>query len=402
MRCEQSKAARFLSLLFRAHFGSEKMTEKLYYENQYIKEFTACAVSCVRAENGFEVVLDKTAFFPQGGGQPGDVGFIGEAKVIDTVEKNGEPVHICDREVSGTLNCRIDFEKRFLNMQQHTGEHVFSGILHSLTGFDNVGFHMGENAVTVDFNGAVTSETLKKAERLANEAIYKNIPVNTFYPPEEELNKYDYRSKKEIKDRVRLTQIEGVDLCACCGTHVAFTGEIGIIKVVSSMNYKSGVRITLQIGKKAFDDYCEKNESVAEISVMLKAKPNEITAAVERISVQLQQAKYDCTALKKELFAYKVKDLSGEKHVMFDDEASADNARILGDLLADRVKIAAAFSGNDKDGYKYAVVSRFEDVRGIGKELNLACSGRGGGKSDMVQGSVAATKAQIEEFFGKL
>lgn len=378
------------------------MTQKLYYEDQYIKDFTACVVSCTEGKRGFEVILNKTSFFPEGGGQPGDTGFIGSAKVIDTIENKGDVVHICSESVSGEVECRLDFERRFLHMQQHTGEHIFSGILHSLTGFDNVGFHMGETAVTVDFSGAVPPETLEKAERLANEAVYKNIPVETLCPSNSELVNYNYRSKKEIQGQVRLTKIDGVDLCACCGTHTAFTGEVGIIKVISAMNYKSGVRITLQIGRKALDDYCEKNKSVHEISALLKAKTDEIVPAVERVMAQLQEARYNYSNLKKELFAFKTKDISGEKFIMFDDSGSADDARILGDMLAGKVKIAAAFSGSDESGYKYAIVSRTEDVRQIGKELNAACSGRGGGKPDMVQGSVAASKAEIENFFDKI
>lgn len=378
------------------------MTQKLYYENQYIKEFSATVVSCAEGKRGFEVILDKSAFFPEGGGQPGDTGYIGNARVIDTVESGEDVMHICSEAVEGEVECRLDFERRFLHMQQHTGEHMISGIIHSLTGFDNVGFHMGETSITVDFNGVVTAEILEKAELLSNQAIYKNIPVENLLPTDEELADYDYRSKKELTGQVRLTRIEGVDLCACCGTHVAFTGEVGLIKVISVMNYKSGVRITLQIGEKALEDYKGKNKSVLEISALLKAKAEEVVPAVERVMAQLQEARYQYSGLKKELFSYKIKDIEGETVFMFDDGGSSDDARILGDMLAEKVKIAAVFSGDDENGYKYAIVSRTEDVRAIGKELNAVCNGRGGGKPDMVQGSVAATKAQIEEFRNKI
>ncbi len=376
------------------------MTQKLYYENQYIKEFTASVVSCTEGKRGFEVILDKTAFFPEGGGQPGDTGFIGDAEVIDTVERGEDVAHICTKAVGGEAECRLDFEKRFTNMQQHTGEHIFSGVLHSVCGYDNVGFHMGESCITVDFNGVVTADELARIEKLANEAIYKNIPVETICPSDEELEKYSYRSKKEISGQVRLTKIDGIDLCACCGTHVAYTGEVGIIKVISVMNYKSGVRITLQIGRKALADYCEKNKSVHEISNLLKAKTDETAPAVERVLAQLHEARYAYSSLKKELFALKANEASGEKYIAFDDGGSADDARLFADLLAEKVGIAAVFSGNDESGYKYAVVSRGQDVREIGKALNAACGGRGGGKSDMVQGSVAAAREAIEEFWG--
>ena len=376
------------------------MTQKLYYENQYIKEFTASVVSCTEGKRGFEVILDKTAFFPEGGGQPGDTGFIGDAEVIDTIEHGEDVAHICTKAVGGEVECRLDFEKRFTNMQQHTGEHIFSGVLHSVCGYDNVGFHMGESCITVDFNGVVTADELARIEKLANEAIYKNIPVETICPSDEELEKYSYRSKKEISGQVRLTKIDGIDLCACCGTHVAYTGEVGIIKVISVMNYKSGVRITLQIGRKALADYCEKNKSVHEISNLLKAKTDETAPAVERVLAQLHEARYAYSSLKKELFALKADEASGEKYIAFDDGSSADDARLFADLLAEKVGIAAVFSGNDESGYKYAVVSRGQDVREIGKALNAACGGRGGGKPDMVQGSVAAAKEAIEEFWG--
>ncbi len=379
------------------------MTQKLYYENQYIKEFTANVISCAEGKNGFEVILDKTAFFPEGGGQPGDTGFIGSSKVVDTIERGDDVVHICSEAVClGEAECRLDFEKRFANMQQHTGEHIFSGILHSLSGFDNVGFHMGEHSITVDFSGVVSAEMLAEAERLSNEAVYKNIPVEALYPSGEELENYDYRSKKEIKGQVRLTKIGDVDLCACCGTHVAFTGEVGIIKVSSVMNYKSGVRITMQIGRKAFEDYCEKNKNAYEISSLLKAKVDEITPAVERVMAQLHEARMAYSNLKKDIFALKASEASGEKYIAFDNGGSADDARIFADMLAEKVTVAAAFSGDDENGYKYAVVSRTQDVREIGKAINAACSGRGGGKPDMVQGSVSASRSEVEKIWNNI
>lgn len=378
------------------------MTERLYYKDQYIKEFEAQVISCAEGKNGFEVILNKTAFFPEGGGQPGDRGFIGDAKVLDTVEKGEDVIHICDCAVDGTVNCALDFDLRFSNMQQHTGEHVFSGIQHSICGFDNVGFHMGESCITVDFNGVVSAEELAEIERLSNEAIYKNIPVETIYPTDEELENYNYRSKKEIKGQVRLTKIGDVDLCTCCGTHVATTGEIGIIKVLSVMNYKSGVRVSLQIGRKAFEDYCEKNASVYAISNLLCAKTEEVADAVEKLQLRMKEADFRYSQLKKELFAEKSKNVSGEKCCMFDDGASADDARIFADMLADKVGIAAVFSGNDETGYKYAVVSRETDLREIGKALNAALSGRGGGKPNMIQGSVTASKADIDAFFATI
>lgn len=378
------------------------MTQKLYYENQYIKEFTATVVSCTGGGRGYEVVLDKTAFFPEGGGQPGDTGYIGTSEVIDTVESGDDVVHICREEVSGGVECRLDFKKRFTNMQQHTGEHIFSGILNAMTGFDNVGFHMGEHGITVDFNGVVTAEQLEEAERLANEAIYKNLPVTAVYPSKDELENYDYRSKKEIEGQVRLTSIEGVDLCACCGTHVAFTGEVGIIKAVSMMNYKKGVRITLQIGRKALADYCEKNKSVLEISNLLKAKTDEITEAVERVQAQLREEKYRYTSLLKSHFELHAEEYNGERCCVFVDSANADEIRLFSDILAKKTLYAAVFSGDDESGYRYAVTSRNIDVREIGRRMSFELGARGGGKPEMIQGSVMITRCELDDFWREL
>ncbi len=379
------------------------MAERLYYENQYLKEFNATVVSCCEENGKYEVILDKTAFFPEGGGQPGDRGFIGVSRVTDTIEKNGEVIHICTEPLkNGEYDCKIDFDFRFLNMQQHSGEHIFSGIVHSVTGFDNVGFHMGESCITVDFNGVITAEQLTRIEKLTNEAIYKNIPIEALYPSHEESEKYSYRSKKEIDGQLRLTKIEGVDLCACCGTHVAFTGEVGIVKVVSVMNYKSGVRVTLQIGRKALEDYCQKNSELHRISTLLKVKTNEAADAVEALLAKQHETKYQLSLIRKELFAEKAKSISGNRVCIFDNGGQAEDARIFSDLLAENCTVAAVFSGDDESGYKYAVTSRSEDVRPISKALNSVLNGRGGGKPDMIQGSVSASKETIENFFAEI
>ena len=374
------------------------MTEKLYYTDQYIKEFEASVVSCVQAGNRYEVILDRTAFFPEGGGQPGDTGFINDAKVIDTIERDGTEIHICDKNISGKCICRLNWDRRFLNMQKHSGEHIFSGFLHHATGFDNVGFHMGEKEVTVDFNGFVSPEILENVEIQTNKAIYENIPVEALYPSTDELKNYDYRSKKEIRGQVRLVRIPGADLCACCGTHVARTGEVGIVKVVGCENYKQGVRITLAIGRNALDDYMEKNKSVAAISASLCAKTGEVAPAVEKLKEKLSETKYELSMVKRSLFVQKTENTGKNMPVIFLEGENAEDARICADILADKVRIAFVFSGKDESGYKYSVISRTEDVRQTGKDMNEALNGRGGGKPECIQGSVASTAEEIKEY----
>jgi alanyl-tRNA synthetase len=375
------------------------MTERLYREDQYIKEFRAKVLSCEKAKDRFEIILDRSAFYPEGGGQPGDRGFIGLSRVIDTAERGEDIVHICESPAEGEVSCAVDWDYRFLNMQQHTGEHIFSGILHSLTGFDNVGFHMGESEVTVDFSGPVSREILSETEKKSNEIIWKNVPVTEIYPAGDELGNYDYRSKKEISGQVRLIKIEGADLCACCGTHTAYTGEVGMIKAVSMMNYKQGVRITLKIGARALEDYREKTENAAKISASLCAKTGEIADSVEKLKEKTAAEHLKFIELKKKYFELMCEKLTPEFPVLFDDSGSADDARILADMIAGKFPVGYAFSGNDEDGYKYAVVSHSADVRETGKKINAALSGRGGGKPEMIMGSVNAPRNEIEKVF---
>ena len=377
------------------------MTEKLYYENQYIKTFDAEVLSCEKADENYEIILDKSAFYPEGGGQPGDRGYIGKSKVLNTLEKDGNQIHICDLPAQGKCECSIDWKFRFSNMQQHTGEHIFSGIAHKKTGCDNVGFHMGKDEVTVDFNVHIDAEKILDIEKEANEAVWNNIPVEIIYPAQNEIEKYDYRSKKEIKEKLRLVKIGDADLCACCGTHTAFTGEVGMIKAVSCVNYKQGVRMTLKIGDKAFDDYAMKNASNQQISNLLCAKAGETAQAVEKLKEKAEDANYRLTGLKLKFFDYITECLDDGKPFAVYDSGEADDARLLADILSKKRDIAFAFSGNDADGYKYAIVSAKTDVREDGKKINASLDGRGGGKPEMVMGSVKCTLADIEKYFGE-
>ena len=378
------------------------MTEKLYYADAYLWDFTANVLSCTQNGKYFDIILDRTAFFPEGGGQPGDRGFIGKSKVIDTVLRGDEIVHVCLEAEEGECECSLDREFRFSNMQQHSGEHIFSGILHSLTGFDNVGFHMGEKEVTVDFSGPVSAETLREAEIKTNKIIWKNAPVTAIYPDESEVSSYNYRSKKEIEGQLRLIKIEGADLCACCGIHVALTGEIGIVKVITSEKYKGGVRITLRIGRFALEDYIEKNNSVLKISASLCAKYGEVAEAVEKLKEKQNDLRIELNDAVKETVALRAEEFTADTPFVFDSKGSADFARLLADAGADRVSIAFAFSGSDETGYKYAAASRSADVRETGKILNSALNGRGGGKPEMIMGSLNAKAEEIRHFIMNL
>lgn len=374
------------------------MTERLYEKDSYCASFDAVVTACTEENGRYAVTLDRTAFFPEGGGQPGDTGRLGDAAVLDTQLRGGDPVHFCDRPLSGAVRGTLDFDRRFTLMQQHSGEHIFSGVVHSVCGWNNVGFHMGDVAVTVDFDGPITPAELERIETLANEAIYQNLPIETLCPSPEEAEQFSYRSKKEVEGQLRLTRIPGIDLCACCGTHVARTGEVGIIKVTDCMHYKGGERITLRIGRRALADYREKTEQAAAVSALLCAKTNELAQAVEKLQEKNKTLDYALGGVKRQLFAALCADASGAAACRFYEGGTADDARQLADVLADHAAFAAAFAGTEND-YKYALASRTADVRAAAKALNAACSGRGGGKPQLAQGAVAATKAQILAFF---
>lgn len=378
------------------------MTKRLYYEDAYCREFDARVTGCREGKRGWEVTLDQTAFYPEGGGQPADEGTMGEAKVLDVKEGGEEVIHLCDRplEPGSTVHGTLDWDRRFRFMQQHSGEHIFSGIVHRIFGYDNIGFHMGKDCVTVDFSGMLSEEDIAQVERAANEAVLADLEILEDYPSREELGGLDYRSKKELEGQVRIITIPGSDVCACCGTHVKRTGQIGPIKAVASEHYKTGIRISLQIGWKALEDYEEKHRNIKEISALLSAPPQETAEAVRKLQEQLQELKAANVALKQKQLDRLVGEVpEGTGRVIrFVEDLNPVEVRMLADRLAQKADFAAVFSGNDGEGYKYVMCSASMDVAALGKKFNEALNGRGGGRNPMVQGSVMAERAKIEEF----
>ena len=228
-------------------------TRKLYYEDSHRSCFTATVISCEQGKAGWEVTLDATAFYPEGGGQAGDTGTLGAVRVLDTRERGEQVVHLCDGplEAGSSVEGQIDYAPRFLRMQQHSGEHIVSGIIHRRYGYHNTGFHMGSEIITIDFDGIIPPQDLADIEREANEAVWKNLPVSCAYPGPEELQTIPYRSKKALPWPVRIVRVPGFDSCACCGTHVKATGEIGLIKLISVMGFRGGTRMEMACGSAA-------------------------------------------------------------------------------------------------------------------------------------------------------
>ena len=378
-------------------------TERLFYDNVYLKEFQGKVLSCQAQEGTFRIVLDRTAFYPEGGGQPADRGFLDGKKVMDVVESGDEIIHILPEpiEPGRLVTGQIDWEHRFRLMQQHSGEHIVSGLIHRTFGYDNVGFHMGSEFITIDLNGIITEEELSRIEEEANEYIWTNQKVNIFYATEEEKETLPYRSKIEIQGAVRLVEYPGADLCACCGTHVTYTGQIGLIKLVSVKHFREGVRIEMLCGKDAFRYLCDHYEQNSRIAVELSLKPRETFEAVRRLEGEILDLKNTINVMKREEFEATARCCQGRGNVLlFADHMDSNDLRRQADVVMDTCGgICAVFSGTDESGYKYAVGERDGNVRDLVKEMNGELQGRGGGKPFFAQGTLAGTRKEITDFF---
>ena len=383
------------------------MTERLYYLDSHCLRFSAVVTGCEPRGDGWALTLDRTAFFPEGGGQLADTGRIAEAAVRDVQEKDGEIWHYTDRPLApGTaVEGVLDGEQRLRRMQNHSGEHIVSGWAHRLFGVDNVGFHMGVDGMTIDFNRELTGEELQRLERAANETVRADVPIRCFFPSEDELHTLDYRSKKELSGAVRLVEIEGVDLCACCAPHVSRTGEVGLIKLLDAQRHRGGVRLTLICGMDAYDAVCRMQQSVTEVSRALSVPRERIAEGVARQLGENARQKERIAALSLELVRLRAAaaEYVEGNHIVFDETLDEVALRELVNLLMDKCGgLAAAFSGSDKSGYRYIIGSKHVDLRANSKAINTAISGRGGGKPEMIQGSCTADAATIRAALERL
>lgn len=396
------------------------LTEVIYEDNAYVTECVATVLACRQTvkvsgdkeEVFYGIILDKTVFFPEGGGQPADIGVIDEETVVDVQKEDGVIYHYVKNPfaVGEKVNVQIDFAVRYRRMQNHSGEHLFCGLLHKLYGYENVGFHMSQDCVTVDVNGGLVAEDFEKLEILANDGIRKNVPITMVYP--DSPDELEYRSKLELKEDIRVVLIEGYDACACCAPHVKSTAEIGLIKVMDFMSHRGGTRFTLKCGGDAFEDYQILHDEIVQIMRLFSAKREECHLAAGRISEQLKQQQDVITGLKKQITALhmeklraSVKNNGGKKAELIFDEALDDvqMRTLVNEGVLILPGIVAGFMGNDKDGYRY-IIGKNEatgepDLRNLAKDMNSALNGRGGGSVKMIQGSVKAKREEIEKFF---
>lgn len=379
-------------------------TEKIYYADSFCRRFTASVLDCQPARGGWNVTLDRTAFYPEGGGQPADHGVLGGVQVLDVHEKGGEILHLCDgpltvgEEVEGIL----DWNRRFDYMQGHSGEHMVSGTIHGIYGYDNVGFHMGAECITIDFNGPLTWEQLMEVEDKVNRKIWDDEEVEISFYEGEELVSVEYRSKKELSGQVRIVTFPGADTCACCGTHVVRAGQVGLVKILSVQTFRSGVRVEMLAGAKALEYLSCNREQNRAIAQSLSVKPEKSAAAVEKLKDELAQTKLRLIELENSAFARQAESLRGKGDVLvFEDGLTPDGVRRLAIAVSEVCGGRAAVFSGEEGAYKYAMGHPGGDLRELTKTLNSTLNGRGGGKPDFVQGGVSAAKAEIEAFFAR-
>lgn len=379
------------------------MTEKLYYKDAYIKDFCAKVISCEKAGDAYDLVLDKTAFFPEEGGQYSDKGKINGACVSDVKEKEGIIHHYVDApfSVGEEVRGELDFDERFEKMQCHSGEHILSGIIHELFGLDNVGFHLGAEDVTMDISAPLTREELSRVEALANEVIYKNVEITTEFPAREVLSLLEYRSKLDLTENVRIVRIGEYDACACCAPHVKRTGEIGVIKILDFSKLRGGIRIHITAGRRAIKTFMEYFDNAQAISGMLSIPKSEISAGVGKILADLADTKSKLSSYRLSVIQNEAKALlptDGKVIKVFTD-ATGEELIAYSNIALEKVSgILVLLSGTDGN-YKYVISSNSVDLRSEIKEINKSLLGRGGGKPNMVQGSFAASLDEIERYF---
>ena len=378
------------------------VTRKLFYEDCHLKSFTAKVLSCDETPKGFAVTLDATAFYPEGGGQACDLGTLDDVRVLDVRESGEEVVHLCDKmlEVGAVVEGSIDWNRRFDQMQQHTGEHILSGLINAKFGYHNVGFHVGKEFMEVDFSGPMTWEQAMELEAKANAAIWQNLPIRCWYPSEEELPNVPYRTKKALPWPVRIVEVPGFDRCACCGVHVAHTGEVGLIKILSVAKFHDGVRLGMLCGKRAYDYLRRIFEENRKVSQAFSAKMPETGTAAVRMNEALSAEKFRSSALEKRLFAFIAEQYRGKGNVAHLEEGLTpagvhDLADAIAAVCGGRAAVLSGVDGN----FAVCLIHQGGDVKEFANTMKTALNGRGGGKPGTFQGTLNATKAQIKEFF---
>ena len=379
------------------------MTRKLYDEDAYIKEFEAKVIDSYSGADGYFTILDQTAFFPEGGGQASDIGLLNGTKVYDVQINDGIIYHYTTKQFQKGEKVKgiIDFNRRFDFMQQHSGEHIVSGIAHSLFGCENVGFHLGEEITTIDFNKTLSKEEVLKLQEEANKRVFRNVKINTYYPDDNTLKNLNYRSKKELEGAIRIVEIEDTDICACCAPHMKFAGEIGLITLSISEKVRSGIRLELKCGMRALKDYAEKQDNISAISSALCVKQNEAAIGVDRLLKQISDLKFKLTSLKRQIIETRVSDFNPTSLITYEFEEDMDMKELqhYADALYKKAGgIRGVLSPTD-DGFLFVFCGNPQEVDGWFKSFKETFNVKGGGRNGMVQGTVFADLKELTEYF---
>lgn len=381
-------------------------TLKIYDRDSHLTTCEATVLSCNfdLEKNAYAIILDQTIFFPEGGGQFADTGYIDDAEVFDAQIHDEVITHYAKSAlpVGANVTCLIDWKRRFDFMQQHSAEHIVSGLVHSTYGYNNVGFHLGLTETTLDFDGPMTPEQIKDLEIEANQAIYQNIAFDITFPDAETLAHLDYRSKKELSGAVRIVTLPGYDICACCAPHVYHTGEIGIIKIVNFMAHRGGMRLTILCGARALCDYQRKQTSVEQISALLSAKQPEIAAAVSKTKDDQLALTLRINDLQKKVLEAELKNLPTpditDDVFLFQKDLDTKAIRDAVNLLCTSYRgYCGIFVGDSDAGYTFVIGSATKDCREAAAALRAAFGAKGGGSAKMIQGSVIGSAEKIRQ-----
>lgn len=387
------------------------MTELLYNRDAYMQKFTAKVLSCEETKydkkSAYAIILDSTCFFPEQGGQDSDFGILrfsdSTVDVLHVSINDNVVTHICSSPVeAGTVvEGQIDWNHRFDLMQQHSGEHLVSGTVHKLFGYDNVGFHLSTREVTLDFNGTFEDEDILKVESIVNQAVYENFATHIFFPSREELALLDYRSKKEISGDIRIVEYPGYDICACCAPHVKMTGEIGMIKIIQYEHFKGGTRVRIKCGNRARLYYEQLLNSAKQISRLNSVKIEDIYSSVEKMSNTVKDLRYNLVGLERELLNLRSCEALKSKYpLVFMNSCDADSAReAVNNMASQNDLYSFVFIGNDENGYRFIMGSSKADCRNMLAELKNDFTIKGGGSETLIQGNITATRQAIEDFF---
>ena len=387
------------------------MTHRLYYDDVYLKEFDAVVLDCRQEGGRWEIILDRSAFFPEGGGQNGDRGKLSDtcsgvtADVLDTREQDEDVILVCSSpmEKGSRVHGTLDWEYRFDRMQNHSGEHIVSGLIHTTFGYNNVGFHMSTDRMTIDLDGELSEDDLRDIERRANEIVWQNAAIRTDVYTEEEAENIEFRSKRELHGQIRVVSIPGADVCACCGTHVALTGEIGPIRIISHERFRGGIRMELMCGRWAYEYMTQLLMQSHEVSTLLSSQMHQIAPAVKKLVDDQNQMKGRMIGLYYEQIEKKAQELAGRGDVLiFADHYTPVLVQKLTARVMEMTPFKVfSFAGNDEEGYKYAVGQTDGDLKEFVKDMNGQLSGKGGGRPFFLQGSVSSYRESIEKYFSE-